>query len=165
LHAALGDLVADFPDQRIHVARKVHQGEVRFLAAGLGELDELGQHVGHALHLARDAVVGLGAHRRRGVVGARELGGEADHLEWVLEVVHDRSGEATDNGEALGLRKPIVGGTHAGAEVAHEFDANFGRRSITLRNSARLRKYASVAVSAVAIAERGASSISAISPK
>ncbi len=47
--------------------------------------------------------MGLRPHRRRGAVAARELGGEADDLQRILEIVHDRAGEAANDREPLGL--------------------------------------------------------------
>jgi hypothetical protein len=77
-----------------------------------------------------DAVLGFVAHRRGRVLAARELGGEADDLERVLEIVHDGAGEAPDDGEALGLDDLVevflVERPHPVAEFADQVEGQAG---------------------------------------
>ena len=89
------------------------------------------------------------AHRRRGVVVAGELGGEADDRERVLEIVDDGAGEAADDGEPFGLDDLVevflVQRAHPDAEFAHDVGI-----SIVTMGQIRSRDFETLVVGALA---------------
>ena len=67
-----------------------------------GEFQDVVHHAGDAIHLARDALLGVSARLERGRVGAAHLGGDADDGKGILQVVNDGTGEAPDQRHAFG---------------------------------------------------------------
>ena len=99
-----GDLLLNIFDQLKDKGAVVQPGQNK---VGMGALDELQQfidHVANALDLLSDADFGNLAGFRRGRRHAGHVGGEADDVEGILEIMNDGTGETADQGKAFGLQ-------------------------------------------------------------